>query len=263
MANSESAAREVGRISIRPPQFSKEKPAIWFIQMEAQFATNGITQDITKYYHALQALDASVLAEVSELVINPPESGKYEALKARILSEFQESEEKRLKTLLNQTELGSQRPSRLLRHMRDLAEGKVSDELLKSLWMQCLPTNTQAVLSTSENSLDKLATMADRIHDITAPSSSNLEVVSTTAGMSAWENQLSEIIKKLDRIELKNRRTSSRQRGRSNSKSRSRSTSASPKHCWYHKRFGQEAKKCVAPCSWSATKKDERKKEEN
>jgi len=147
--------------------------------------------------------------------------------------------------------------------MRDLAEGKVSDELLKSLWMQRLPTNTQTVLSTSEDSLDKLATMADRIHDITASSSANLEVVSTTTGTSAWENQLSEIIKKLDRIELKNRRTASRQRRRSNSKSRSRSASASPKHCWYHKRFGQEAKKCVAPCSWSATKKDERKKEEN
>lgn len=42
--------------------------------MEAQFATRGITRDLTKFYHAVQALDASVLAEVSELVTNPPQT---------------------------------------------------------------------------------------------------------------------------------------------------------------------------------------------
>lgn len=124
---------EVGRISIRPPQFTREKPAIWFIQMEAQFATNGITQDLTKFYHAVQALDAAVLSQVSDIITNSPENGKYEALKAKILREFQDSEKKRLKTLLNRTELGDQRPSRLLKHIRDLAEGRIPDEVLKSL----------------------------------------------------------------------------------------------------------------------------------
>lgn len=89
MAQSGSNSQEVGCVSIRPPQFSKEKPAIWFIQMEAQFATSGITQDLTKFYHAVQALDATVLSEVSELITNPPAYGKYDALKTRILTEFQ------------------------------------------------------------------------------------------------------------------------------------------------------------------------------
>ena len=227
--------------------------------MEAQFATNSITQDLTKFYHAVQALDASVLAEVSELITNPPDNNKYEALKTRILNEFQDSEEKRLKALLNTTELGNQRPSRLLKHMRDLAESKVSDELLKSLWMQRLPTNTQTVLSTSEDTLDKLATMADRIHDIVSPNICSTEVVSA-ANATPWENQLCEIIKRLDRIESRGRSATPHRRRRFNSKSRTRAASTESKYCWYHKRFGQEAKKCTSPCSWK-NKPD--KKEEN
>ena len=227
--------------------------------MEAQFATNSITQDLTKFYHAVQALDASVLAEVSELITNPPDNNKYEALKTRILNEFQDSEEKRLKALLNTTELGNQRPSRLLKHMRDLAESKVSDELLKSLWMQRLPTNTQTVLSTSEDTLDKLATMADRIHDIVSPNICSTEVVSAT-NATPWENQLCEIIKRLDRIESRGRSATPHRRRRFNSKSRTRAASTESKYCWYHKRFGQEAKKCTSPCSWK-NKPD--KKEEN
>ncbi|XP_012235002.1 uncharacterized protein [Linepithema humile] len=228
--------------------------------MEAQFATNGITQDLTKFYHALQALDASVLAEVSELITNPPENNKYEVLKTRILNEFQDSEEKRLKALLNTTELGNQQPSKLLKHMKDLAESKVSDELLKSLWMQRLPTNTQTVLSTSEDTLDKLATMADRIHDIVTPNIYSTELVPTAGNASPWEGQLCEIIKRLERIKSKGRSATPCLCQRSSSRSSTRSTSAEPKYCWYHKRFGQEAKKCTSPCSWKS-KPD--KKEEN
>uniref|UniRef100_A0A1I8PZX3 Uncharacterized protein n=1 Tax=Stomoxys calcitrans TaxID=35570 RepID=A0A1I8PZX3_STOCA len=57
------------------------------------------------------------------------------------------SEEKRLKRLLRETELGDKKPSTILREMICLASGEVSDEFLKSLWMQRLPKQTQAILS--------------------------------------------------------------------------------------------------------------------
>lgn len=200
--------------------------------MEVQFATNGITQDLTKFYHAVQALDASVLSEVSELITNPPNDGKYETLKTKILSEFQVSEEKRLKTLLSATELSNLRPSRLLKQMRDLAEGKVPEELLKSLWMRRLLTNIQAVLSTSEAALDRLATMADRIHDIVDSNVCSVESAPSITNTTAYEGQLCEIIKRLDRIETKSRSPSSRRkRDRSTNRSRSKSISADSQYC--------------------------------
>jgi len=71
-----SDTQEIERISVRPPKFNKKKSAIWFIQMKAQFACNEITKDLIKFYHVLQSLDSDV--EVSELVTNPPQYGKYE-----------------------------------------------------------------------------------------------------------------------------------------------------------------------------------------
>ncbi|XP_039313514.1 uncharacterized protein LOC120359582 [Solenopsis invicta] len=265
MTTNDTGSQEISRISIRPPKFSKEKPLIWLIQMEAQFATNGITQDLTKYSHALQSFDADVISEVSELVTNPPANGKYEALKTRILAEFQDSEEKRLKTLLNQTVLGDQRPSRLLRHMKDLAEDRMSDDLFKSIWLQRLPTNMQTVLSASGDTLtlDKLTAMADKIYDITTPSSSVLQVAEATASTSSREGELCEIVKKLDQLLSRRQRSSPRRRGRSRTGSRSRSSSANTKYCWYHRCFGRNAKKCSAPCSWDNKKEDKKKQEEN
>jgi len=56
-----------------------------------------------------------IVAKVSDFIADPPQYGKYEAFKARIVHAFQDSEEKRLKTLLYQAKLEDQRPSRFLK----------------------------------------------------------------------------------------------------------------------------------------------------
>ncbi|KYN31166.1 hypothetical protein ALC56_14553 [Trachymyrmex septentrionalis] len=140
--------------------------------------------------------------------------------------------------------------------MRGFAENKVSDKLLKSLWMQRLSTNTQTILSTSEDTLEKLATMADRIHDIIS-SNVCMEVTSAAAGTSSWKGQLYEIIKRLDRMESKYCKASPRRRERSSSRSRARSASASSGHCWYHKCFSQKVVKKCTSCGWNESDKKE------
>jgi len=90
---------------------------------------------------------------------------QYKALKSNVIYELRDSEKKRLRALLNQAEFGDQRPSRFLRRLKELAKGKMSDELLKWLWIQHLPTNMQGVLATCSDDLDKLAVTADKIHD--------------------------------------------------------------------------------------------------
>ncbi|GFY79180.1 hypothetical protein TNIN_127721 [Trichonephila inaurata madagascariensis] len=62
-------------------------------------------------------------------------------------------------------ELGDRRPSDLLRQMKSLAGSSISDELIKSLWLQRLPQQTQAILSISKDSLyiNNIAEMADKI----------------------------------------------------------------------------------------------------
>jgi len=60
-----------------------------------------------RYCHALQALNAELLAEISDFIMDPPQYGKYEALKTHVLHEFRDSEDKRWRTLLNQENSGS------------------------------------------------------------------------------------------------------------------------------------------------------------
>ncbi|CAB0006873.1 unnamed protein product, partial [Nesidiocoris tenuis] len=50
--------------------------------------------------------------------------------------------------------------------MKDLAAGRVSDEVLRSLWLQRLPVNVQSVLAVTSEPLDKAAVLADKILDV-------------------------------------------------------------------------------------------------
>ncbi|GFY56800.1 hypothetical protein TNIN_474641 [Trichonephila inaurata madagascariensis] len=57
----------------------------------------------------------------------------------------------------------------LLRKMKELSGGQLQDEFLKNLWLQCLPSQIQAVLSVSSETLDKLAEIADKVADVALP----------------------------------------------------------------------------------------------
>ncbi|GFT68965.1 uncharacterized protein NPIL_677541 [Nephila pilipes] len=131
--------------------------------LEAQFANSGISQDATKYNIVVAALDENVLDFVVDILSDPPENEKYNTLKKALLNRLTDTEESRLKKLLTDLELGDKRPSDLLREMKSLAGNSISDEVIKSLWLQRLPQQTQAILTISNDTIDKIAEMADKI----------------------------------------------------------------------------------------------------
>jgi hypothetical protein len=47
--------------------------------------------------------------------------------------------------------------------MKGLAGSSTSEEVIKSLWLQRLPQQTQAILSISKDPLNNIAKMADKI----------------------------------------------------------------------------------------------------
>ncbi|XP_008189245.1 uncharacterized protein LOC103311416 [Acyrthosiphon pisum] len=134
----------VSRVSVKAPPFWKGDPNIWFAQIEAQFALSGITNDTTKYYHVISAVDTEILTQVTDIIQRPPEANKYDTLKARLINIFTDSEEKKLRKLLSEVELGDRKPSTLLNEMQRLGGSALSAELLKSLWLQHLPVATQS-----------------------------------------------------------------------------------------------------------------------
>ncbi|XP_076660395.1 uncharacterized protein LOC143363740, partial [Halictus rubicundus] len=195
---------EVSKVAIKIPPFWPEQPELWFRQIEAQFALNGITADTTKFYYILSQLEPKYALEVQDIFINPPEANKYGTLRSELLKRLSATQGKRIRQLLEQEEIGDRTPSQFLRHMRNLAGTTVSDEFLRTLWSGRLPNVTRAIVSAqSDLPLNKLAEIADHIHAEVQPT----QVASTSAPTQS--DRLAELlIDRLERLELRVAETS-------------------------------------------------------
>jgi hypothetical protein len=74
----------INRVGIRVPPFWHEKPAVWFAQLEGQFALSNFTQDATKFYYVISQLENKYAAEVEDVITNPPPTGHYDRIKAEL-----------------------------------------------------------------------------------------------------------------------------------------------------------------------------------
>ncbi|XP_076030418.1 uncharacterized protein LOC143018718 [Oratosquilla oratoria] len=149
------------------PHFSSRDPTIWFTILECNFKANRITTSLTKFSHACGLLPPDVLLQVSDTISKAPTSNTpYEDLKQAVLARLESSESTRLQELLSKEELGSEKPSDLLRRMKRLLGDKCAafdQSILLHLFYQRLPPTIQGNLFSAKNklSLEELATLAD------------------------------------------------------------------------------------------------------
>lgn len=249
---------EIHRVSIKPVQFIKTAPELYFLQMEAQFSLANITRDHTKYNHVLGTLDPTYLTSVMDIIRDPPANNKYLAIKNRIIAEFQQSDQHKLRILLREIELGDLKPSQLLRKMRELSKNALSDDALKTLWIERLPEQIRPVISISGEDLNKIAVMADKMLEITTYNFVNEVAAPVTLNhtdlqIAALAKQVEELTKTFS--QFSHNRGRSQSRGSSNNRRRS---SSKPKndspYCYYHYRFGAMAQKCTDPCQFKTEK---------
>ncbi|XP_047030497.1 uncharacterized protein LOC124637840 [Helicoverpa zea] len=260
-------------ITARIPEFWKKSPRTWFIQAEAVLNPQKMS-DESKYQVLISKLPPDAVEQVTQILVDPPEKNKYETLKNKLIFIYQESEERQVKKLIGEMELGDQKPSQLLRKMQDLARGRVNNETLIVMWQKHLPNSVRGVLAvTEEKDLEKLASIADKIMETTTPIHS-VATVKQEPGPSGSQDQIISAINKLsDRLQ----NLESRSRGRSNNwrrnnfrRNRSRSGSRSRTRkfedpnwlCFYHYKYRSKATKCVDPCNWKK-KHDKDKPAEN
>ncbi|XP_064468640.1 uncharacterized protein LOC135381876 [Ornithodoros turicata] len=266
-------------LAVKLPQFFDRNPAVWFIQAEALFHLAGVTSQLTKSYHVTSALTPTAADEVYDVLANPSPTTPYDQLKQALLQRTTSSSRSRLQQLLSAEELGDRRPTQLLRRMRQLLGGNsatMDDVLLRELFLQRLPQNVQMVMATAANmSLDQLATLADAVVEVATPSiaatAAPQHLVPPTPSAAASPSgspQLEELCHEFralasliaashapppqTRQPYRRRRFSRSPRRYSPSRSNSRDRDGSPTTtiCWYHRKFGSEARHCQLPCSW-------------
>ncbi|XP_045502775.1 uncharacterized protein LOC123699789 [Colias croceus] len=248
-------------ITSRIPDFWKKSPKIWFIQTEAVLSPQKMS-DEAKYQIVISKLTPEVIEQVTDILISPPETGKYEKLKRRLLQIFEESEDRQIKKLIGEMELGDQKPSQLMRKMQDLARGRVTTETLLVLWQNLLPPAIRAVLAVSESkSEDILASIADKVMESMTPLNSVSAVQQSSLSNSPENNLIGEIEKlnnRLRRLETRNNTSNFRTRSRSRSRGRfQRNQRHNPNWlCKYHYKYKNKATKCVKPCNWKPSQRE-------
>lgn len=245
---------------LKLPDLWRNEPAAWFLRSEALFATHRITSDQTRFSHVISALDANTFIELQDAIQSAPDHGKYEFIKKTIISRLADSADRSLQRLLNEMALGVDRPTQLLAKMRNLAQGRLSDDVLRVRWAALLPSNVQPLLKIlPSTTLDELATLADRLLEgttqvATITTQPSPEVYAAGPAGPSIQRQLDDLRTIVTAL-VNHLTTPSGRQGRGRSRSRSsQRRGASPQQqnlCYYHRKFGNSARNCAAPCTFN------------
>lgn len=225
--------------------FWKQNPELWFSVADQKFQNFNIIADSIKFSKVIEALEVSTINKISNLIRNPPQVSKYATLKNQLISLYEESQESKLNRIFEELQLGDQKPSQLFREIKNLADDKISDEVLFSIWVKKLPTECAQNLRglNKVSSLSNVLQMADGMLECSKP---NITAIKTESNFEVLSKKLDTLI---DTFQKQYR--SSRNQFRSSSRTRPRSTSNKEPLCFYHRRFKDKANKCVPPCSFT------------
>lgn len=270
----EDVARVSG-VSLRLPPFWPENPALWLAQVEAQFAIHRITSDSSKFFYVISQLEQRYAAEVQDVITNPPAQGKFMKLKTELERRITATRDERIRQLLTQAEMGDKKPSQFLRYLRSLVPSAetVPDQLLRTLWSGRLPTPIRTVIATQNDlAIDAVAELADKVFEVISPSNiasiSSPQVITKpklvcnsqsrtipnefTIQIEQLTRQVSALSARLDEFEHRHRdRSQLRRRSRSRPSTPKPESSNESQTCWYHRRFGADARCCTSPCKFS------------
>lgn len=252
---------------IKVPTFSPDEPDLWFALLEGQFEANGVNDDYIKFTLVANNLDMHYAKEIKDIIVNPPPRFRYEKIKAELMKRLSASNEKKVQQLVMHEVLGDRKPSQFLRHLQDLAGPECPEHIIKTIWSNRLPRDLQRVLaSQSTQSLQQLAELADRIEELTSSGSIATTSAVLPQRLDTRRDEIAELKNMIIQLSLKleehtrsscascstNRPERSHDRHRSPSRERRRSRSRTGQYaiCWYHSKFGDDAKKCIKPCKY-------------
>jgi len=122
---------ETNSVSFKLPPFWTSQPQVWFQQAEAQFIIRKITKDEIKYSHIVAALDQDTAGRLLDLLRDPLNEHKYDAIKTRLTKTFGLTHRVRDNRLFQMGDLGDRPPSTLMDEMLALLDGHAPCMLLE------------------------------------------------------------------------------------------------------------------------------------
>ena len=212
-------------VALKLPPFWISQPRVWFQQAEAQFALRKITADDTKYFNVVAALDQETASRLIDFLKNPPEEDRYGSIKKRLLSTFDLSQQERAARLLSFPELGDRKRTALMDDMLALLGSHQPCFLFNYIFLQRLPEDIRVALASEDiNNPRQLAQKADILW-LAKSREPNISRISKTPSQRSKQPKFV-------------------------SDSEASTNSDKVGQCYYHKRFGNKALRCVSPCQF-------------
>ncbi|XP_051875026.1 uncharacterized protein LOC127572127 isoform X3 [Pristis pectinata] len=216
-------------VALKLPTFWTLWPRVWFDQAEAQFQLWQITSDSTRYYHVVSSLDQETAAQVRDFIQSPPKEDKYPAFKALLLRTFGLSRRERAARLLHLDGLGDKSPSALMNEMLALAEGHKPCLMFEQVFLEQLPDDIHLLLADADFSNPReVAARADILWK--AKRESGLSVGQIARPLAQRQPKPVPAAKQPH--------------------PRNTDDNTDDQLCFYHQRWGAEARRCRPPCKF-------------
>lgn len=227
----------VSAVAVKLPEFWQEDPTTWFIEAESQFALAGVVTDSTKYHHIVKNITSKTkINAVWDIISAPPAENKYETIKTRLLKVFDDSLQVRVEKLFN-AEIGEMKPSQFLSYLRRLAANTgINDESLKAIFLKGLPAHMSSILSILTNPLTAIAEFGDVM----------IKREPQVNQINHSDEKYNELKQEIEHLTAAVRNMRSGAQPRSNNHQSNRANNSDI--CWYHMKYGRNARKCSSPC---------------
>ena len=139
---------ETKAVTLKLPTFWSGKPKLWFCSVEAQFAIRNITVDETKYYYVVSALSDEMASAVSHILMSPPATNKYDALKKALLKFYTIPPVKNVLDFINLGTVADRRPREVAKEIGALDANK--DVFRMALFVNAMPSGIRTHLLARE-----------------------------------------------------------------------------------------------------------------
>ncbi|XP_017475255.1 PREDICTED: uncharacterized protein LOC108365669 [Rhagoletis zephyria] len=240
------AGASIPRIPL--PVMSEENIEAYFYSLDFWFEASSISTDSAKFSIVAASIPQIKLMELRSIIDAAPMSGRYEYIRSKLTENFTESQQRRLQRVLREMPLGDRRPSDLFNEMKRAPGSALSESILHDLWVNRLSPYAQAaIIATSVPITDKLK-IADSIAESMQLREGRVNEVSTpkAANDSDLRAEIAALKQRFDKA-LSGEKSVSRSRSRTPARGQGSNTS---ELCWYHAKFGKNAKKCRQPCKY-------------
>jgi hypothetical protein len=248
----------IGQIKL--PPFWPEDPASWFRLTEGQFALRNVADPVTRYYHVLAALSVDSVRLVRHVLHDDTGPESYDRLRASLLASHSLSNYQKMERMMRLPPLGDRKPSVMLAEMLEYClAGESTTAVFAFLYLQRLPQEIRVLLSEDDPAnMRAIAEKADRLIAMHVPQShdncvavaaddvyENPEVVAALQGARSPKDKTSKWPQQpLTQQKELGRRINLPKKGQE--QARSLRTSM----CFYHAKFGEQAKHCQEGCVW-------------